>query len=83
MCGKYGFVKLPITFTESPCINFSTLKPAMFANTKKKLQEMKDNGEELLGYYYQSAIEAYIYDNPDVFYIEFSKLYLNIRILSC
>ena len=34
----------------------------------------QSNGEELLGEYYQSAIEAYTYDNPDVFYIEFSKL---------
>lgn len=39
----------------------------------------ESNGEELLGDYYQSAIEAYTYDNPDVFYIEFSKLYLNIE----
>lgn len=39
----------------------------------------KSNGEELLGNYYQSAIESYTYDNPDVFYIEFSKLYLNIE----
>ena len=39
----------------------------------------KENGDELLGEYYQSAIEAYTYDNPDVFYIEFSKLYLNIE----
>lgn len=39
----------------------------------------QSNGEELLGEYYQSAIEAYTYDNPDVFYIDFSKLYLNIE----
>lgn len=38
-----------------------------------------NDGEELLGKYYQSAIEAYTYDNPDVFYIDFSKLYLNIE----
>lgn len=38
-----------------------------------------DNGEELLGEYYQSAIEAYNYDNPDVFYIDYGKLYLNIE----
>lgn len=38
-----------------------------------------DGGEELLSKYYQSAIEAYTYDNPDVFYIDFSKLYLNIE----
>lgn len=39
----------------------------------------QNDGEKLLGEYYQSAIEAYTYDNPDVFYIEFSKLYLNIE----
>lgn len=39
----------------------------------------KSNGEKLIGEYYQSAIEAYSYDNPDVFYIEFEKLYLNIE----
>ncbi len=39
----------------------------------------QDNGEELLGNYYQSAIESYTYDNPEIFYIEFSKLYLNIE----
>lgn len=39
----------------------------------------QSNGEELLGNYYQSAIEAYTYDNPDIFYIEFSRLYLNIE----
>ena len=39
----------------------------------------QSNGEDLLGDYYQSAIVAYRYDNPDVFYIEFEKLYLNIE----
>lgn len=39
----------------------------------------QENGEKLLGDCYQSAIEAYTYDNPDVFYIDFSKLYLNIE----
>ena len=39
----------------------------------------KSNGEELLGEYYQTAIEAYTYDNPEIFYIDFSKLYLNIE----
>ena len=37
------------------------------------------NGGDLLGKYYQSAIEAYTYDNPDVFYIEYKDLYLNIE----
>lgn len=39
----------------------------------------QENGEDLLGYYYQSAIEAYAYDNPDIFYLEYKKLYLNIE----
>lgn len=39
----------------------------------------KDNGQEILKHYYQTAIEAYTYDNPDVFYIEYSKLYLNTQ----
>lgn len=39
----------------------------------------QSNGEEILGEYYQSAIAAYRYDNPDVFYIEFEKLYLNME----
>ena len=37
------------------------------------------NGQELLGEYYQSSIEAYTYDNPDVFYLSPNKLYLNIE----
>ena len=37
----------------------------------------KTNGQDLLGEYYQSGIEAYIYDNPDIFYLEPSKMYLN------
>jgi len=36
----------------------------------------KENGQEILEDYYQTAIEAYQYDNPDVFYIEYTKLYL-------
>ena len=37
------------------------------------------DGEEKLGDYYQTAIEAYTYDNPEIFYIDFEKLYLNIE----
>jgi hypothetical protein len=37
------------------------------------------NGQETLGEYYQSAIEAYTYDNPDVFYLNPNKMYLNIE----
>ncbi len=39
----------------------------------------KDEGEQLMGTYYQSALEAYTYDNPDIFYIDFSKLNLNME----
>lgn len=39
----------------------------------------KSDGEKLLGDYYQSAIEAYTYDNPEVFYIDFGKMYLNME----
>lgn len=39
----------------------------------------EENGQELLGQYYQSAIEAYTYDNPDVFYLSPNKMYLNIE----
>lgn len=39
----------------------------------------KENGQDELGSYYQSAIEAYTYDNPDVFYLSPNKMYLNIE----
>ena len=39
----------------------------------------KSNGQELLGEYYQSAIEAYTYDNSEVFYLSPRKMYLNIE----
>ena len=39
----------------------------------------KNNGAEELAKYYQSAIESYTYDNPDIFYIDFGKMYLNIE----
>lgn len=39
----------------------------------------KENGQDELGKYYQSAIEAYTYDNPEVFYISPNKMYLNIE----
>ena len=37
------------------------------------------NGQELLGKYYQAAIEAYTYDNPEVFYLSPNKMFLNIE----
>ena len=39
----------------------------------------QSNGQEKLGEYYQSAIEAYIYDNAEVFYLSPRKMYLNIE----
>lgn len=39
----------------------------------------KENGSEILGNDYQSAIEAFTHDNPDLFYIDVSKLYLNME----
>ena len=39
-----------------------------------------EGGQEKLGEYYQSAIEAYTYDNAEVFYLSPKKMYLNIEI---
>lgn len=39
----------------------------------------QENGQDKLGKFYQSAIEAYTYDNPDVFYLNPKKMYLNIE----
>lgn len=39
----------------------------------------QSDGQNLLNTYYQSAIEAYIYDNPEVFYLNPNKMYLNIE----
>lgn len=39
----------------------------------------QSNGQEKLGEYYQSAIEAYTYDNPDVFYLSPNKMFLNME----
>lgn len=38
-----------------------------------------ENGQDVLGKYYQTAIEAYMYDNPDVFYLNPNKMYINIE----
>ena len=46
-----------------------------FGDKFSELLEL-DNGTELLEKYYQSGIETYFADNPDVFYIKPSKLYL-------
>ena len=39
----------------------------------------KENGSEELGRDYQTAIEAFTHDNPEIFYIDVNKMYLNIE----
>lgn len=40
---------------------------------------IKENGQKILGTYFQSSMEAYLYDYVDVFYLDISKLCLNIE----
>lgn len=49
-----------------------------FGNSFSELLS-QSNGQQLLGEYYQSAIEAFMYDNPQIFYINVNKMYLNIE----
>lgn len=39
----------------------------------------QENGSDKLQEEYQTAIEAFSYDNPDVFYIDVTKMYINIE----
>lgn len=39
----------------------------------------KDGGSKQLGDDYQTAIEAFTHDNPDLFYVDVSKMYLNME----
>ena len=39
----------------------------------------QEGGNEQLGDDYQAAVEAFLYDNPDVFYMDVNKLYLNVK----
>ena len=65
---------------------FETNKEEMKSGTKQielgdsfsSLLSQAD-GQDLLGKYYQSAIEAYTYDNPEVFYLSPNKMFLNIE----
>jgi len=41
-----------------------------------------ENGQEILGKEYQSAIEAFIYDNPNIFYLDPTKMFLNIQTIT-
>lgn len=38
-----------------------------------------ENGSDILGDDYQAAIEAFTYDNPDLFYLDVKKMYLNME----
>lgn len=38
-----------------------------------------ENGDNKLKKQYQSAIEALVYENPDMFYIDVTKMYINIE----
>ena len=49
-----------------------------FGNTFSDLLS-KDGGEEKLKKDYQSAIEAFIYENPEMFYIDATNMYINIE----
>jgi len=52
-----------------------------FGNTFYSLLS-SENGQDLLGEYYQSAIEAYTYDNPEIFYLSPNKMYLNVETIN-
>lgn len=39
----------------------------------------QENGRDKLQEEYQTAIEAFTYENPDVFYIDVTKMYINIE----
>lgn len=49
-----------------------------FKNTFSDLLS-KENGDKELKRQYQSAIEAFLYENPDVFYLDVRKMYINIE----
>lgn len=49
-----------------------------FGNTFTSLLS-KDGGEDKLKKEYQSAIEALLYDNPEIFYLEATNMYINIE----
>ena len=50
-------------------------------NYKDAFSELlsQENGADILGDDYQSAIEAFTHDNPDIFYLDVNKMYLNIE----
>ena len=49
-----------------------------FGDTFSELLK-QENGSELLQKEYQSAIETLVYENPEIFYLEVTKMYINIE----
>lgn len=49
-----------------------------FGNTFQSVLS-KDGGDKELKKQYQSAIEALVYENPDIFYLDVTKMYINIE----
>lgn len=49
-----------------------------YGNTFSDLLQT-ENGGEILGNDYQAAIEAFLHDNVDLFYLDVNKMYLNIE----
>lgn len=49
-----------------------------FGNTFAEVLS-KEQGDQELKKQYQSAIEALIYENPDIYYIDATKMYINIE----
>jgi len=49
-----------------------------FGNAFKELLS-QENGSNLLQEYYQAAMETFLYDNPDSFYLDATKMYINIQ----
>lgn len=50
----------------------------LFGNKFSELLK-QENGAEELGDDYQSAIEAFVHDHPEIFYLDVNKMYLNIQ----
>ncbi len=49
-----------------------------YGNTFSDLLQT-ENGSDVLGDDYQAAVEAFLHDNPELFYLDVNKMYLNIE----
>lgn len=52
-----------------------------FGNAFKDILE-QENGTNKLQEYYQTAIEAFTYDNPNIFFLDVTKMYINIETIT-